>query len=252
MTIIGLTCDYDLRKSLRESAMLYPDYHEAVEQAGGVPVLIPPMRSNSAMRRLLERLDGVIFTGGDDYNPRHYGEEPHPTYTPLMPRREQFDLQLASLVLNTGVPVLGICGGLQLINVSLGGSLIQDIPSQRPSCGKHAAKAPDLAINDVTILPGTLLGGPGPEPRQVKVRCGHHQAIDRLAPGLKATGHSADGLIEVVESETPGRFLLGVQWHPEKHLPNSGPDAEFQLDIFKLLVLHAGSYRDTWSDSTIA
>ncbi|MGE0431301.1 MAG: gamma-glutamyl-gamma-aminobutyrate hydrolase family protein [Planctomycetota bacterium] len=252
MAIIGLTCEYDLKKNLREATSLYPDYFEAVEQAGGVPLLIPPIRSSAAMRRALERLDGVILTGGDDYSPRHYGEEPHATWTPMMPRREQFDLQFASCLLNTGIPTLAICGGVQLINISLGGSLIQDIPSELPSGCKHSARAPELAINEVTIEPGTLLGGTGTEPRKVKVRCYHHQSIGRLAPGLRATGRTSDGVIEVVEGETPGRFLLGVQWHPEKHLPESGPDRDFHLEVFRLLVHHAGSFRDGWNDSTIA
>lgn len=236
--VIGLTCDYDLKRNLREAAMIYPDYFEAVEQAGAVPVLIPPIRSRKAMRTLVERIDAVVFIGGDDYHPKLYGQEPHSEWEPMLPRREVFDLDFAAEVLETGLPVLGICGGLQLLNLSLGGSLIQHIPDAVPDALAHTAKAPEISMHDVQLDPHTLLNDSS-HPRRVRVRSYHHQAIDRLAENLRVTGKSSDGVIEVVEGKSPSRFLLGVQWHPEKSLPVAGPDVEFHLGIFHKLAAAA-------------
>ncbi len=236
--LIGVTCDYDVKRNVREVACLYPDYFEAVEQAGGVPVLIPPIRSIYLMRSLLDRLDGVVLSGCDDYNPKLWGDKPHPSWTPMMPRREAFDLKFASLLLETGLPILGICGGMQLINISLGGTLIQHIPEELNGAVQveHTKPAPEFAVHEVEIVPGSVMNESESEPKEVQVRSYHHQAIRELAPSLKVTGTSRDGLIEMVEGDTPNRFLLGVQWHPEKHLPEAGPDRDFHLELFRKLV----------------
>ncbi len=219
--IIGLNVDVDVTKP--EQVRIARAYFEAVEKAGGIPVLIPPCKP-AAMRALLDRLDGVLLIGGRDYNPEIFGGGTHESLALLHPDRVKFDLALAKEAIKRNLPVLGICGGLQLINIALGGSLILDIPTylatgkieNRPSI-KHRAK--DGSIQTRTEHPATVMfdsmlfaiyGSVIP----VTVSS-HHQAVDRLGRRLKAVAFAADGIIEAIEHRFK-RFVIGVQWHPER------------------------------------
>lgn len=208
---IGITCD--VRVEARSLAFVFEPYVRRVEEAGGVPLAIAPLMDPSAIPRLLEAFDGIVIVGGEDVDPRLYGEEPLPTHEPLPPWRERFDLALARALLDSDIPVLGICYGCQLLAVTCGGALWQDIPSQVPASLPHAGHYPNLPHHSVEIAEGTrlreLLGV-----ASVRVNSSHHQAPKRLGASLRAAAVAPDGVVEAFEG-TSERFLLGVQWHPE-------------------------------------
>jgi gamma-glutamyl-gamma-aminobutyrate hydrolase PuuD len=219
--------DYDDEPE-RHRAFLNVAYLEAVDRASGIPVPLAPLTGDSLVEAL-GSLDGLVLTGGRDLDPRHYGAKAGPK-TSLMPRaKETSDLELARLALDGGLPVLGACMGIQLMNVVLGGTLVQDLATERPGPVEHASTGGVGAIHAVAIEPGTALArimGPG----QVQVNSRHHQAIDRLGRGLVACAKSADGLVEAVEVPGP-RFALAVQWHPEDMT-----DRPEHLALFQALV----------------
>jgi putative glutamine amidotransferase len=186
-------------------------YVEAVKAAGAIPLLIPPQ--SDALREVLERLDGVILAGGDDCDPRVYGAEPHPSVEPMDARRQSNDLALARLSRELAVPTLGICLGLQVMNVAAGGSLIQDIASQVDTDIRHASEPEDRHRHDVIVERATRLGAILPK-HEIEVNSSHHQAVDRVGQGLRVTAHAADGVVEGLE-DPDHPFYVGVQWHPE-------------------------------------
>ncbi|GAA3575131.1 gamma-glutamyl-gamma-aminobutyrate hydrolase family protein [Amycolatopsis ultiminotia] len=209
--VIGLTTYSERSKFVvwdAEATVLHRVYSECVVAAGGIPVLLPPV--TTACERLMSRIDGLVLTGGADIDPGRYGQQPHPS-TYLRPERDAFEAGLYAAARAAGKPVLGVCRGLQVINVALGGTLAQHLPE---SLGDTAHQPAPAAFGSTTV---TLTAGSraaailGPE---TKVRCYHHQAIDRLGHGLVASGHAADGTVEA--AELPGGFVLGVQWHPEQ------------------------------------
>ncbi|SRR5579875_146095 len=214
--IIGITLD--IEPGPPAAARVQTAYYEAICRTGGIPVLIPPLPDHD-LHPLLERVDGLVLIGGNDYSPSLYGEQPHQAVIPIDPRREEFDLRLSTYAINqTRLPILGICGGLQILNISLGGSLFQDIPSQLPgSTVKHSKEngwLEGFQKHHVTIDPASQLSriyGVA----AIDVASSHHQAVKELGAGLVASSHAEDGVIESVE--LPGRgFTVGVQWHPER------------------------------------
>jgi putative glutamine amidotransferase len=191
-------------------------------------------RSDIRLRDYARTLDGLVLQGGADLSPRSYGEEP------LRPEwsgdaiRDAYELELLEAFLAERKPVLGICRGMQLINVAFGGSLYQDIPSQLPGAITHEADDYDRHAHDVCIEPGGLLDEHLGGERQGAVISIHHQAVKRLGHGLKVEARSAgDGLVEAISSESDG-FVLGLQWHPEFHPPGRGSllDGDALLDGF--------------------
>jgi len=196
---------------------LNSDYTSAIEAAGGVPVILPPQGDPG---RVLDVLDGVLLSGGADLDPAHYGDpDVHPTTYGIDPRRDGFELELMRLAFERDIPVLGICRGIQVMNVALGGSLIQDVSTGREDIPginhrQHETGLTADAVGHVAMLldhPASRhIGDPG----QVGVNTFHHQAVRRLAPSLEAIAYSPDGLVEAVSA--PGKsFVLGLQWHPE-------------------------------------
>jgi putative glutamine amidotransferase len=180
-------------------------YHRAVEGAGGLPVLVPPLQNLDALHELLGRLDGIVFPGGLDVDPAAYGEAAHPL-TEVNPDLDRLELAVARWVAQSRVPTLGICRGQQLINVALGGSLVQHIeghqqPGARSDLAHSIRVAPDSRL--ASILGQTDL----------RVNTHHHQAVQRVAPGLRAVAWAPDGTIEALESAD--RWLITVQYHPE-------------------------------------
>lgn len=189
-------------------------YIEGVTRAGGIATLLPPQAVDvDIAERVVAGLDGLILTGGKDIDPAVYGHQPHHETEEPARDRDQWELALLRAALGRNLPVLGICRGVQVINVAFGGTLHQHLPDV-VGHGDHRIGNAVFATTDVDVVGGSRLGALLGDRLQAK--CYHHQAIDRLGEGLVASAAS-DGVIEAVES--PGhRFLLGVQWHPEEAL----------------------------------
>ena len=199
-----------------ERSHLNATYVRAVQQGGGVPVLLPPHLGEEALAALWERIDGLLLTGGGDVDPARFGQERHPTVYDVAPLRDDLELTVSRRALEEDRPVLAICRGIQVLNVALGGTLVQDLPSERPGPIVHSQTAPrHEPTHAVKVLGegsrlGEVLGA-----LEVQVNSMHHQAIDRLGGGLREVAWAPDGVIEGVEMPGPG-FVLGVQWHPEE------------------------------------
>jgi len=209
--VIGLTSYLEPAKFLvwdTEAVLLHRVYVDCVVAAGGIPVLLPPV--SDAYDRLVSTVDGLVLTGGADVEPGRYGHEPHPA-TYVRPERDAFEFGLFEAARKAGKPVLGVCRGLQVMSVALGGTLTQHLPEARGTTEHQPAPA-TFGRGTVTLAEGSRAAAIlGPE---TKTLCYHHQAIDRLGTGLTRVGWAADGTIEA--AEVPGEFTLGVQWHPEQ------------------------------------
>ena len=210
--LIGIGCDVYCSNGERDRAFAFTTYTEAVRRAGGIPVVVPPQPENAA--DIVENLDGILLAGGDDCDPAAYGEPRHPTVDPVMdPRRQTNDLSLARAARQRGIPTLGICLGVQVMNIAAGGSLIQDIHSELDTDIDHASQPSDRHRHDVIVEQGTKLSTILGE-RELNVNSSHHQAIRNVGGGLRVTAHAPDGIIEGLE-DPQHPFYLGVQWHPE-------------------------------------
>ncbi len=211
--VIGITCDYEA-EGMQPYSFTYRDYSDAIIAAHGIPVLLPVMKDTNTAGLLLEKIDGLLLTGGDDVPPQRYGEEPHKKTICIHPDRDIFDHALICVALRMKKPVLAICYGAQLVNVVLGGSLIQDIQSEGMSPLAHKDLRNRRYTHTVTVEKNSILYKIiGKE--HVETNSVHHQAIRRLGKGLKGTARTPDGIIEAVELQDYP-FLVGVQWHPER------------------------------------
>jgi putative glutamine amidotransferase len=198
-------------------------YADSVAAAGGIPVLLPPL---PGIEEAVARLDGLILAGGGDIDPAEFGAPPHPQTTGIRPARDAAEFALVAAALEHKLAFLGICRGLQVLNVARGGTLHQHLPDLVGHDG-HSPVSGGYGSHPVTVAPGSrlaaVLGHPGAE-QEILVPTHHHQAVDRLGEGLTATAWTADGLVEAVEfgvaepsrrgRDEPG-FVLAVQWHPE-------------------------------------
>ncbi len=210
MPLIGLNGDFH-RTEWGEVAGVFSAYVEAIIQAEGTPLILPPLPEGAAFAALLERLDGLVLTGGLDLPPEWYGQETHPNTRPADPRRLKSDRALVETALTFPIPILAICMGCQLLNVALGGDLIQDIPTQMEGALPHAPKE---RFHPVRIEPSSRLAGIVGR-MELEVNSSHHQAVKRPGKGLRPVAWAPDGVIEAVEGSGE-RFLLGIQWHPER------------------------------------
>ncbi len=226
--VIAINCD--LSAESRRRACLNETYIDSVERAGGIPLLVTHMEEPADVDELLERADGLLLTGGDDIDPARWGEARHSTTDVLDPRRERTDFLLVERADRMKIPILGVCCGMQLLNVHRGGSLLQDIPDLVGAKVTHRLKSPAEAAHPVDLAPGTrmaqVLGS-----LQPRVNSAHHQAVNQLGRGLRICGRAPDGVVEALEDEDASRFLLAVQWHPERILDWPG-----QLALFRALV----------------
>jgi putative glutamine amidotransferase len=191
-------------------------YSEAIEAAGGAPVHISLIPNPGYISSVMDELDGVLLPGSDsDIDPLRYSTEPHPNLGSVHPVKDETDLLVLDEIEKRRLPLFAICFGMQALNVSRGGTLIQDIPSQLPKAIKHQQGAPRDRPSHAIKLDKTSLLFALPSAEQVLVNSHHHQAVDKVGRDLVATAWSSDGLIEAVEDSRPERFALGVQWHPE-------------------------------------
>jgi putative glutamine amidotransferase len=209
--LIGIGSDIAHVEGKRDRAFAYTNYIDALRHAGAVPVVIPPQPENAA--DLVDGLDGILLAGGFDCDPALYGEEALPSIEPMDARRQSNDLALARAARQRGIPTLGICLGLQVMNVAGGGTLVQDIDSQIGTDIRHASIPEDRARHDVLVEKGTRLADIVPAV-ELNVNSSHHQAIKDIADGLRVTAHAPDGVIEGLE-DPRHPFYIGVQWHPE-------------------------------------
>jgi putative glutamine amidotransferase len=219
------------------------DYCEAVEACGAVPVHIPLIPKPDYISSVLQELDGILLPGCDsDMDPAYYGEEPHPKLGRVVPEKDETDLLVLAEAERLNLPVLAICYGMQALNVSRGGTLIQDIEAQVPDCLKHQQQGPlarnshALRIEGGGILNNLAIG-------DVRVNSHHHQAVKLPGRDLRATAWAKDGVIECIEDTRTDRFALGVQWHPEL----SWATDELSGKIFEWFVSRCGKLpRSSW------
>ena len=211
------------------AALIPLAYVSAVERAGGRPLLVPP--SDDGIEETLAVLDGLLFSGGSDLDPETYGAEAHPETNGVRAERDQAELALLEAALARDMPVLAVCRGSQVLNVALGGDLVQHLP-EIVGHERHKHTPGVFADHDVEVLPGTkleaLVGDHAP------VKSHHHQGYGRLGAGLREAARAEDGTVEAIE-DPERRFALGVLWHPE-----AGEDAA----LFEALVEEARRYRE--------
>jgi putative glutamine amidotransferase len=217
--LIGITMNIE-EQATRVLNILDQDYGKAVLQAGGIPV--PILGIKQAIPDLVRKLDGFLFTGGNDIHPRFYQERPRAgaKLNLASDNRVRFDIDLFKAAAKAKKPVLAVCYGAQLVNVALGGTLYQDIALQIPRSLRHgAAKAGEKVFHPVSIFEGTklcrMMGSCATGDCSIRVRSAHHQSIKNPGRGLRLAAVSADGVFEALESRGK-HFLLAVQWHPEK------------------------------------
>jgi putative glutamine amidotransferase len=223
--LIGITADVSDKASnrareLQDVQLFLPErYLLAIERAGAVPIVLPGIRSKPAVRRLLGLLSGLVVSGGNfDIHPRHYREKPIKELGAIKTMRTDFELEITGAAIKRDLPVLGICGGAQVINVVLGGSLYQDISTQIPAARAHQGSGGKKAADHpIHIAPRSRLFAIFGR-RDLKVNTTHHQAVKSLGHGLVVNAIADDGVIEGIES-TKHRFVVGVQWHPEVLAP---------------------------------
>ncbi len=218
--VIGVTPDFNAgdRKDMggREPTyFLRARYIRAIEELGGIPLILPLVASPAARRRLLDGIDGLLITGsGPDLPPRLYGERQQYHFPLVSKRRADFELDLVHQARTRDLPLLGICGGMQTVNVACGGTLFQDIPSQVHHALNHRQKTKAIHLSHpVTVMPKSLLRKVVGS-RALMVNSSHHQSVKKVAPSLAASAVAPDGIVEAIESPAQ-RFLLAVQWHPE-------------------------------------
>jgi putative glutamine amidotransferase len=236
---IGLT----LSETLEEPFYRWParkpfdfikqDYYKAIVQAGGIPILLPNVEPPETLNPLIESLDGLLITGGRDMSPSYYGQTLHPETSEPTAGRDKFELAVFEQMFESRKPIMGICRGMQLINVALGGTLFQDLTCIPRQTLTHADPEQTAKVfHEVTILPESRLYHII-NSTKIETNSSHHQVIDELGRGLKATAFAPDGIIEAIE-HVDFDFMISVQWHPEAII-----DREHSQKLFSALIEQA-------------
>lgn len=262
---IGINLDLEpAMRSLGDGRLftLNPDYVRCVVHSGGLPVVLPaPPRDTpdfaEVVAGLLSQVDGLVLIGGNDMDPAAFGQPRHPKLELLDPQRDRFDLQLARSALALGLPILGVCGGMQLLAVACGGTLHQHLPDTEGTAHSsldavHRDQHGESKSHRVEVAPSSLLARLIAS-REIVTNSRHHQAVDRVGRGFIVSATAPDGVIEAIEheraaaSDDPGDFVLGVQWHPEEMV-----DDPTQRRIFDGLVAAARDRREPNATASVA
>lgn len=230
--IIGISCN-------ATGSAAHIAYVEAVEKAGGIPLIVPRIDEKSDLSKVVEHLDGLLLIGGEDVDPVLYGEQAIPEMGEVVPWRDDYDISLVRLADKAGIPVLGICRGIQVINVAYGGTLYQDLPAQYLGLTEsHSQKEPAttgthlIIINEGSNLAGILTGG------KYMVNSFHHQAVKDPAPGFSVDAWSPEGVIEAIShTGASGKTIRGVQFHPER----MAGESDALLPIFTSFIREAAT-----------
>lgn len=221
--VVGITCGLSGGKSPGSvQNQLKRSYVWAVERAGGVPVLLPNTTERETLARYLGVIDGLLLSGGADMEPRHFGQQPHPKLGKVEPDRDTTELSLTREALAQNLPIFAICRGIQSLNVALGGTLYQDLPSEHPTEINHQQTELGLEREEfshqIRVEPGSRLHSiVGTD--EMPVNSFHHQAVHTVAPGLIVTAVAPDGIIEGAEMPDQ-RYVVAVQFHPEDTAPH--------------------------------
>lgn len=213
-----------------EKVFINKSYVDAIENSGGIPIVIPVNTNKENIKRQIECVDGIIISGGIDVNPTLYNEEPIPGLGEVHPETDEFDIEAINIALDMKKPIFGICRGLQVINVALGGTLYQDLNCSECSKIKHVQNTkPYLGTHYIEVkeksLISEVLGN------KILVNTYHHQSIKRLGKDLEVIAYSNDGIIEAIQGKGDS-FILGVQWHPELMIKKD----ERMLNLFKRFI----------------
>ncbi len=219
--VIGINADFR-RAEGKQPAFTYiaSGYYDCVAQAGGIPLILPPVDDEDSLYAIVDRLDGLVMIGGADLDPRRDGFMLHPSVRPMEPRREIFDRTLMRIAAERRLPVFGIGSGMQLMNITLGGNLYLHIPEDQPEAIPHRDAQDAGHRHSLNVTPGSIMSrvyGEG----EIRVVSRHHMAIDEVAPGFDVTACCPDGIIEAIESNQPDWFALGTQFHPESDLASA-------------------------------
>lgn len=230
--LIGINCD-SFQDRFGPISGIRDGYWESVVRAGGLPVLIPHCPDAGQLKTILERLDGVLLTGGDDLRPERLGQAAGQNIVPISSERDRTDFLLIEALLDRQIPTLAICLGLQELNIHCGGTIWQDLASEYPeSAVHHRGEGPYRYVeHPIAINPSSRLGWLWGGKAELMVTSAHHQAIRDLAPNLEAVAWAPDGLVEA--AEVPDHpFFVGVQWHPER----ISAEDPHQMRLFEALV----------------
>ena len=249
--VIGVTVDVSEKESdtaihgfpeAETILWLKKRYTDAIEASGGAVILIPFSQKRSVVKTYLDLLDGLVITGGDfDLDPALYGEKKMAQCGELKPERTKMELALYNSAHKMGIPILGVCGGMQVINIAHGGTLFQDISFQRKGSVRHEQKPiPSTKPSHTVSVEKNSLLAKITKKATLKVNSTHHQAVKDVGKGFVATGVAPDGIVEAIEPvDKGGAFLLGIQWHPELLFDLDEPSVK----IYKRFVSAAKKYR---------
>jgi putative glutamine amidotransferase len=213
-------------------------YVSALENAGLIPLIVPPLSSDGAAEAIIDSVSGLVLTGGEDVDPARYGEKRHEKVRSVNTARDATEAALISAARSRRTPVFAICRGIQILNVALGGTLVQDIPSECRTQIAHDEDSPrDSRAHEISIEAGSIIArAVGTE--HCTVNSFHHQSVKRVAPGMRITARSPDGVIEGMESADDQWWVMGVQWHPEEMTDSPEP---WDRGLFKAFAQRLGA-----------